>query len=320
MVLFRVLPTAVLEEAHSRAVGVCCRWGQVFSQFSPVPHGRALLRSAAQYCSDICRHVGGGWARFVSWFPAIAPVSLRYVSALRRNWLLQLEGIYLNAERLASGLQSAIPAAKPPPSCIDGRTMVFIGKRRLHLGQSLTALSPHLKRIGAEHIGVELFVFPPDAAGRPRRIVFDFVPRNGGDFSKFDGVVKSKIQRNRLCSEEWAFVGTTNRSMRQIESFNARYVQSKDYHLGRSDCRDYASAFVRFLTDEDIHPGCLAKYVNTSVAARGLLSVEVTGNRLVVTGAEGSRSHELGSGKRGRIPALQRWDRLGQLELRQFGG
>lgn len=51
-------------------------------------------------------------------------------------------------------------------------------------------------------------------------IYFDFLPALDGDTSKFSGEVDAKIQENLLDPEEWAFVGASTSTLKELKKFN----------------------------------------------------------------------------------------------------
>jgi hypothetical protein len=207
--------------------------------------------------------------------PTMPEISLPQITLPR---MPSVEGVFLNIARLYAGITSErhiVP--KSLPMLAPGDLVVFVGKRRLELdGRYAQFLSNGLKKLHAEHVGVKIIVMPLIPGMLPKTLVFDFVPKEDGDFSKFNRDVQSKIQKNKLLPEEWAFVGVSRRSLKEIHTFNRKYGRMMEYSLGKSDCRDYASALVAFLTAEKVAPEHIAAYVNQSVKqGLGCLSKDV---------------------------------------------
>lgn len=98
-------------------------------------------------------------------------------------------------------------------------------------------------------------------------VSFDFGPVDGKDFSIFK-ICSAEIRRNKFEDGHSALVATTSRSLEEIEQFNAQYGAT--YHLGVSDCRDYAAALVRFLTGVRIRPSDLSHYITSCNSHEGI--------------------------------------------------
>lgn len=160
------------------------------------------------------------------------------------------------------------------------RLVVYLKKRPVYGTEWARALT----RLGQDHVGVVVAPEPfvqsssgslaltlddvgdnqPSAEGHEgltAPAAFDFGPVDGKDFSIFK-VTQAEIRRDKFDAGESALVATTARTMDDIEAFNAAYAES--YHLGVSDCRDYASALVLYLTGVAIRPSDLAHYIASS--------------------------------------------------------
>eukprot|EP00762_Andalucia_godoyi_P005250 ANDGO_06790.mRNA.1 hypothetical protein len=177
--------------------------------------------------------------------------------------LAPVDGIVRNLHRLYSGVTSEhLHAVRDLPDLVNGGDLlVFVGKRALVLDSFYSYISPHLKRIHAEHVGIKIVIVPEPGDSKVKSVIFDFVPKGDGDFSKFTDS-ESLIQKNKVEFEEWAFVGASQRSLREVHTFNRKYARLQEYSLGKSDCRDYASALVQFLTAEKLAPEHVAGYIN----------------------------------------------------------
>ena len=151
----------------------------------------------------------------------------------------------------------------------SSRMLVFLGKRPL-IGQ-WQSYQHILRFVNAEHVGVKVIIL--NRWWGERVLYFDFLPALDGDSNKFGGDVTSKIQENMLEPEDWAFVGTSNHTLREVKRFNKRYM-GLQYSLGKNDCRDYSSSLVQFLTGIEIPAGLITAYIRDAVSAHGKSSVD----------------------------------------------
>lgn len=143
---------------------------------------------------------------------------------------------------------------------------------------------------GAQH-GAQQGSGAMDATGTVAApTAFDFGPVNGKDFSIFR-VCDAEIRRDLFDDGESALVATTTRSMEDIEEFNRSY--GRTYHLGVSDCRDYAAALVQHLTGVNIRPSDLAHFISSTRAGCSTSSSSPQG-----TGSDdscGNTGHRMGA-------------------------
>ena len=189
----------------------------------------------------------------------------------------QLQNMGRCVQHMHHARRLMLPAAPRPQ-----RLVVYLKKRPVYG----TEWSRALTLLGQDHVGVVVAPTPcvqsssgslaatlddvsehrwhmedSDALAGPA--AFDFGPVDGKDFSIFK-VTQAEIRRDKFDAGESALVATTARTMEDIEAFNAAYAAS--YHLGVSDCRDYAAALVLYLTGVAIRPSDLAHYITSSRA------------------------------------------------------
>ena len=164
------------------------------------------------------------------------------------------------------------------------RMVVYLKKRQVYGTEWARALT----LLGQDHVGVVVAPFDsvrasggsvPISLENVHRVAgddsvaFDFGPVDGKDFSIFK-ICDAEIRRGKFDDGQSAVVATTHRSMADIERFNANY--SSTYHLGTSDCRDYASALLQYLTGVKIQPSDLVPYINWSRHHAEALRTETT--------------------------------------------
>eukprot|EP00741_Cyanophora_paradoxa_P004155 tig00000769_g4036.t1 len=253
-----------------------------------------LRRQASAGCSSICSRIGSGIKKTSASVSAVGSAFGQAVYNLQTDlscqWErlsqydpswgvrpkipasikdLDLRGPVYNLIRITAPLspttrQSTVAAVShsPEPESLAERAAspkayVLLCKRPLDLG-FWTHILP---LIYLEHVGVKIVL--PSACGKAEEaVVLDFVPQAGGDTEKFRGQTAAMIQENRLHPVDWAFVGTTDKTLQEIQEFNRSYEAT--YWLGANDCRDYASALVKFLTGKEIDPGMLTYVIESN--------------------------------------------------------
>lgn len=144
------------------------------------------------------------------------------------------------------------------------RFVVYLKKRPLygtHWAGALTAL-------GQDHVGVVIARYEDvcDCGGRlpvslqpsHAQVAFDFGPLCGKDFSIFK-ITGAEIRCDKFDHGDSALVASSHRTWEEVEAFNANY--GRTYHLGVTDCRDYAAALVQFMTGVTIQPANVAQFI-----------------------------------------------------------
>lgn len=111
---------------------------------------------------------------------------------------------------------------------------------------------------------------------------FDFGPAGGHDFSILK-IAPAEIREDAFgSSASYALVGVTRRSLDEIREFNASSKHT--YHLGVSDCRDYTSNLVAFLTAVNIKPSALSVFVDAAMERAKQDRARRSGCEAILTG------------------------------------
>jgi len=182
----------------------------------------------------------------------------------------------------ASAAHRDTPTRRPARRCADAqqssrpRFVVYLKRRPLQGTDWANALT----KLGQDHVGVVIAPFDDisDCGGRlplsigsgvtRKQVAFDFGPVSGKDFSIFR-ITGAQIRCNKFDEGESALVAASHRTWQEIEQFNREY--GRTYHLGVSDCRDYAAALVQFMTGINIRPANIAQYIASTTTSSSSL-------------------------------------------------